>query len=462
MAEVNSSKVLELFFKKSPAPFCILDWSKDQFIQQNKAWKHQVPLSLKTLHRHLQKILGERPNSLPHPFQHTFFIKGYGYSCFSLSTTLLGIQRLQGATEDPHIEHLETLSARKSELISHLSHELRTPLTAILGWPEMILDANEPMPGLAIQAAEAIQRDGNFLNQLLESLLDLSQIESGKLRLVKEWVDLRILVKSACTMLEERTRFKSQRLNMHLPEEPVYNKVDTVRIQQAMINYLSNAIKYTPEGGEIEVSLHREKQRDIFWVKDNGAGMSPHVQQEIFGRFVRAEEVLGIQGAGIGLALVKKLIESHQGSCWVESSPLQGSQFFFDLPILENTTITLPEIELLCIIEHESQRLELSQLLKEHPVVYRMRNTLPSLQEMTQAHYDLIILSTDLHQAHTQAWEKAVHTLFPKQKILAWLSPAYSPQSLTEQEAFFGDYDGILRSPLQAEDLIQYIQKRRD
>lgn len=461
MTEVNPSKVLELFFKKSPAPFCILDWSKGQFIQQNKAWKHQVPLSLKTLHRHLQTVLNEQTTVLPHPFQHTFFLKGYGYSCFSLSAQLLGIQRLPSSQLAPQIEHLEALSARKSELISHLSHELRTPLTAILGWPEMILDATEPMPGLAIQAAEAIQRDGNFLNQLLESLLDLSQIESGKLRLVKEWVDLRQLVKSACMMLEERTRFKSQRVELQLPGEPVYNKVDALRIQQAMINYLSNAIKYTPEGGVIQIALVREAQQDVFCIKDNGPGMSPQLQNEIFKRFVRAEEVLGTQGAGIGLALVKKLIESHQGTCWVESTPRQGSQFFFALPILENENITLPEIELLCIIEHESQRVELSQLLKEHPVVYRMRNTLPSLQEMTQSHYDLIILSTDLHQAHTQAWEKAVHTLFPKQKILAWLS-ASSSHATAEQEACFGDYDGILRSPLHAEDLIQYIQKRRD
>lgn len=461
MGEVNLSEVLALFFKKSPAPFCILAWQTGTLVTANPAWHKQVKLSSEQLKDQLLATFSNVSNTLPHPFEHSFLIQEDGFVCFSLSTEWLGIQYISAAQHVPQLKHLETLSARKSELISHLSHELRTPLTAILGWPEMILDAQEPMPVLAIQAAEAIQRDGNFLNQLLESLLDLSQIESGRLRLFKDWVDLNILVKSACKMLEERVRFKSQALSIHVPDEPVYNRVDAVKIQQAMINYISNAIKYTPEGGHIEVVLYRDHDQDVFGVKDNGEGISESLQAEVFGKFVRAEEVLATKGAGIGLSLVKKLVELHQGKYWVNSTPGEGTQFFFALPRLEESHITLPEIQLLCITRHEEQRREMSQLLKEHPVVYRMRDTLPSLQEMTQREYDLIILSTDLNQTHTQAWERAVHTLFPKQKILAWLSPTYTPQKKANHPELLS-YDGILRSPIQPEDLIQYIQKRRD
>jgi two-component sensor histidine kinase len=461
MTEVNLSKVLELFFKRNPAPFCILDWRTGEVVKKNNAWETQVKTSLAPFKTYLFEHLGSSKNPIANGFEHHFSLKGVSYHCFGLNSRCLGIQQLPQSQPSTQLAYLETLSARKSELISHLSHELRTPLTAILGWPEMILDAQDPMPGIAIQAAEAIQRDGLFLNQLLESLLDLSQIESGSLRLSKEWVDLSLLAHSATNMLTERTRFKSQELILKLPEKPLYNQVDALRIQQAMMNYISNAIKYTPENGIIEVSLYREKDRDIFCVKDNGQGLPQELAPHIFERFVRAEEVLGTEGAGIGLSLVKKLMDLHGGTYWVESHPGEGSRFFLALPILEHAPIILPEIEILCVIEHAHQKQELTQLLCHHPVVYRLRETLPSLQEMARTAYDLVILSTDLHQPHTQAWEKAVHTLFPSQKILAWLSPAYRLQAPIEEDNLSG-YDGVLRSPLRAEDLLQYIQKRRD
>lgn len=460
MTEVNLSKVLDLFFKKNPAPFCILDWRTGKILKKNIAWEAKIKISLTPFKIYLTEHLGLPEKPLPHGFEHHFSLKGIDYHCFSVSTRCLGIQQLPLPHPSTQLAYLQTLSARKSELISHLSHELRTPLTAILGWPEMILDAQDAMPGIAIQAAEAIQRDGLFLNQLLESLLDLSQIESGKLRLTKEWVDLNMLATSATTMLAERTRFKSQKLTLRLPEHALYNQVDAIRIQQAMINYISNAIKYTPENGEIEVSLYREKNRDIFCVKDNGKGLPAELAPHVFERYVRAEEVLSTEGAGIGLSLVKKLMDLHEGKYWVESTH-EGSHFFFALPVLEHVAITLPEVEILCVIEHAHQKQELSRLLCHHPVVYRLRETLPSLQEMARAHYDLVILSTDLYQPHTQAWEKAVHTLFPSQKILAWLSPTYPLQTPFKEENLSG-YDGILHSPLHAEDLLQYIQKRRD
>lgn len=461
MTEVNLSKVLELFFKKNPAPFCILDWRTGEAVKKNNAWEAKIKTSLTPFKTYLKEHIGPSEKPLTNGFEHYFSLKGVSYHCFSVNTRCLGIQQLPLPHPSTQLAYLETLSARKSELISHLSHELRTPLTAILGWPEMILDAQDGMPGIAIQAAEAIQRDGIFLNQLLESLLDLSQIESGNLRLAKEWANLNVLAVSATNMLTERTRFKSQKLTLKLPEQPLYNQVDAIRIQQAMMNYISNAIKYTPEHGEIEVSLYREENRDVFCVKDNGKGLPVELAPHVFERYVRAEEVLGTEGAGIGLSLVKKLLDLHEGSYWVESTPREGSRFFFTLPLLEHVPITLPEIEILCVIEHAHQKRELSQLLCHHPVVYRLRETLPSLQEMARTHYDLIILSTDLHQAHTQAWEKAVHTLFPGQKILAWLTPIYRLQKPLEEENLSG-YDGILRSPLHAEDLLQYIQKRRD
>ncbi len=452
MSNTSLAEVLDLFFEENPAPFCIFERSTGLVLRANPAWQQQ-----------------DRPDGAFLMAQKGFQSAGrfcfegafaaLPFTCFSLSKELFAVQMLKDSAA--RIQQLETLSDRKSELISHLSHELRTPLTAILGWPEMILDSQEQMPVLAVQAAEAIQRDGKFLNQLLESLLDLSQIEAGRMQLQREWVDLRVLCDAAVEMLQERTRFKHLTLTLRYPDKPMYVYGDSIKIRQAMLNYIANAIKYTPEKGAIVVTLRRTETDFVFSVHDNGRGLRPELQSHIFERYVRAEDVLTVPGAGLGLALVKKLLDLHGGSYWLESEPGQGSTFFFSLPVPDEAPLVLPEIRVLCVVKSEQERLDLASFFKHHPVTYKIEEHLPGLQQLSASEYDLILVSTDVSRTADHAWCQAVHTLYPQQFILA-LCFGEHPEEDTPLPEPLGAYDGVLYTPLQTGDLLQYIQKRRE
>ena len=223
-------------------------------------------------------------------------------------------------------------SRRKSELIANVSHELRTPLTAILGWPEILLDA-QGMPSLAREAAEAIRKDGIYLNRLLEDLIDISKIEAGYLRLNLQRENLLELIANALETVQDKARQKNIQIHWQPPDEAIWIQADGLRMTQILWNYLSNAIKYTPRGGEIVIQTESASKQVIVSISDTGIGMQPAFQAQAFERFSRAEEVSHLEGAGIGLSLVKKLVKLHQGECWAESQPGIGSRFYFSVPL---------------------------------------------------------------------------------------------------------------------------------
>ncbi|MBF2054428.1 MAG: HAMP domain-containing histidine kinase [Candidatus Sericytochromatia bacterium] len=220
---------------------------------------------------------------------------------------------------------------RKSELIANVSHEMRTPLTAILGWPEILLDA-QGMPSLAREAAEAIRKDGVYLNRLLEDLIDISKIEAGYLRLNLQRENLQELIANALETVQDKARQKNIQIHWQPPHQTLWVHADNLRMTQILWNYLSNAIKYTPRGGKITVQAEAAAEQVIVSISDTGIGMQPAFQTQAFERFSRAEEVSHLEGAGIGLSLVKKLVHLHQGQCWAESEPGTGSCFYFSVP----------------------------------------------------------------------------------------------------------------------------------
>ncbi|MGE3727313.1 MAG: ATP-binding protein [Candidatus Sericytochromatia bacterium] len=233
---------------------------------------------------------------------------------------------------------LQTISQRKSELIANLSHELKTPLTAILGWPEILLDLD--LPERVHQAASSIEREGKLLLGLMEDLMDLSKVEAGQLRLDIRPENLNEVVNTACEMVREKAQEKGQSLELQLPEESLVVNMDPLRITQVLLNLLSNALKFTPPGGQIQlqVGLEPTPESDIpKWVKislkDNGVGLEAESQALIFQRFMRAPETMAIDGTGIGLSLVQKFVELHGGQVGVESQPGVGSTFWFTLPL---------------------------------------------------------------------------------------------------------------------------------
>lgn len=372
---------------------------------------------------------------------------------------------LQGP--DPEAERLRAESQRKSELIANLSHELRTPLTAILGWPEIVLDAPD-MPPLALQAAQAIRKDALFLYQLLDDLIDLSRIEAGHLLLEIHTEDLGQIVLDAVEMLSEKAQQKSLQIQTHLPDDRLWVAVDPVRMLQVVLNYLTNAIKYTQQGGQIEIELRSDGSDAILSLQDNGIGIEEDLQQHIFERFIRANEVKLTSGAGIGLSLVKKLVELHGGRCWVKSTKGQGSTFYVSLPLSHSgqkqqhyeapVSLDLLAQARIVLINERPEELELlSQMLQAYVAEIESFTELPELSTLKAHSKDLILLSSSLLHSHHQPWLQNLQQQ-PDLKRLPVIALSSSAMKGDVEKLEQWGFSASLKKPFLKEDLLQCME----
>lgn len=239
---------------------------------------------------------------------------------------------------------LQKLDRAKSEFVSISSHQLRTPLTAIKGYISMILDGDYGSVSEKIQKAlNNVYTSNERLIDLVNSLLNLSRIESGKIQLNKE--NFSIVETLESLVKEFSTRAKDRGLALEfLPPQPNFPEIkgDEQKLREALGNFIDNAIKYT-EKGKITISLILKnpdvplnQQRILITVQDTGAGLSKEEIDKLFKSFSRAEagQRHWVQGTGLGLYIVKKFIEMHQGRVWVESEGKgQGSRFYIELPV---------------------------------------------------------------------------------------------------------------------------------
>jgi len=229
----------------------------------------------------------------------------------------------------------ERIGRLKDEFLATLSHELRSPLNAILGWIQ-VLKMRSPAPEMLSQAVLAIERSGQAQARLIEDLLDMSRIVSGKFRLEVQTVDLASLIQTTVESFIPGAQAKDIRLEQIL--DPLVGQVkgDPDRLQQVVWNLLSNAIKFTDKGGKIQVSLQRVNSHCEIRVADTGRGIKPDFLPFVFDRFRQqdATTTRAQGGLGLGLAIVKQLVEYHGGSVAVESrGDGLGTVFFVRLPI---------------------------------------------------------------------------------------------------------------------------------
>jgi PAS domain S-box-containing protein len=226
-------------------------------------------------------------------------------------------------------------SARlKDEFLATLSHELRTPLSSILGWAFLIQKA--PNDASTIKTGgEIIARSGEALKSLVDDLLDLSRISSGKLRLDMDELDLSDLVKTVVEGMRPAAEAKSISVKLEIPTSNKPFCGDAGRLRQVVSNLLSNAIRFTPELGKIWVELSYEPKHAVIRIMDNGEGIDPEFLNYIFDRFRQADSSTSRKhgGMGIGLSLVKQFVELHGGRVEVESEGRgQGSLFSVFIP----------------------------------------------------------------------------------------------------------------------------------
>jgi signal transduction histidine kinase/ActR/RegA family two-component response regulator len=234
--------------------------------------------------------------------------------------------------------HLET-NRIKDEFLATLSHELRTPLNAILGWAAMLQDGSLEPPRAA-HALATIERNARAQAQLIEDLLDLSRVITGKLRLDLAPVDLAGVVDAAADAVRPAAQARRMTLEVVAEQRPIVIVADADRLQQAIWNLLTNAIKFTPEGGRIEGRVRAEGAMAVVTVRDTGRGIDPAFLPYVFDRFRQQESstTRAHGGLGLGLALVESIIQAHGGTVHASSAgPGQGSTFRFEIPLGANS-----------------------------------------------------------------------------------------------------------------------------
>jgi PAS domain S-box-containing protein len=237
----------------------------------------------------------------------------------------------------------EKANLAKSEFLSSMSHELRTPLNAILGFAQL-MDADQVLPKATEKLAiKQILQGGWYLLELINEILDLASIESGKAVLLNEIVSLFDVLKDCKTMIEQQAHKKNVRLFFPLFDNAVmYVNADQTRVKQVMINLLSNAIKYNKKGGEVHIQCRANGTSFVhISVRDTGEGLSSEQLTHLFEPFNRLGREDGSEdGTGIGLVVTKQLVELMGGRIGVKSSVGVGSIFWIELPIETNQKLT--------------------------------------------------------------------------------------------------------------------------
>ena len=253
--------------------------------------------------------------------------------------------RVERALRD-RAEALETADRLKSEFIANVSYELRTPLNTIIGFTE-ILDnqyfgeLNERQSEYAAGILDSSQR----LLALINDILDLATIEAGRMLLDVERVDVRQLLDGVIALAGEAARERELRLNFECPPDIGEIEADERRLKHALYNLVGNAIKFSEPGGTVTLSARREKDSLLLSVADTGMGISDEDRERVFDKFVRGKSPDGrAVGAGLGLPLVKNLVELHGGSLSLESAPNKGTRITCRLPIDSEAAEIDPEI----------------------------------------------------------------------------------------------------------------------
>jgi signal transduction histidine kinase len=263
----------------------------------------------------------------------------YGQLQAELSDRKHTEHKLQQANEKLEVTVVELARATrlKDEFLASMSHELRTPLNAILGLSEGLLEeVYSPLNPRQQKAIATIEKSGRHLLDLINDVLDLAKIESGKLTLEFSHLSVRSLCDSSVTFIKHLATQKSLQLSFQVSEAVSFIAADERRLRQLLINLLSNAVKFTPQGGQITLEVEPDSSEQVrFSVTDTGIGIEPQHLSKLFQSFVQIDSNLNRQysGTGLGLALVRRIAELHGGEVSVQSQIGKGSCFSVLLPI---------------------------------------------------------------------------------------------------------------------------------
>lgn len=302
----------------------------------------------------------------------------------------------------------ERANQLKDEFLATLSHELRNPLNVILGYSELLLR----MPAIAESAslrkmAEALRRNAQSQSQLINDLLDLSRLQRGKVSLNYETVSLAAIIDNAVETVRTEAATKGIDVHLNVGDQFLLVDGDRLRLQQIAWNVLNNAVKFTPAGGSITIGLHRDEQEAVLVIEDTGEGIDPSFLPHVFEMFRQADASKSRRhgGMGIGLALVRQLVELQGGTIAAESEgPNKGSRFTIRLPLVSDAVVpvsstpaplalaALADTDFLIVDDSEDTIAMLDQLLKLSGAnVTTATNGADALRLASEREFDVIL-----------------------------------------------------------------------
>lgn len=272
---------------------------------------------------------------------------GPGGRCLHIEASVAGGQKENEACAVlvfHDITELRKLENIRRDFVANVSHELRTPLTSIKGYVEALLDGGKDDPETSVQFLDIILKQSDRLNLILDDLLQLSKIESGQVQFRRDPLHIGSVVERTLAMIKPLADKKRHRLHSFIDTDLPFISGDEERLVQVLANLLDNAIKYTPEGGQITVAARRippaknkaaaQDNGIELSVADSGIGIPVQDRPRVFERFYRVDKARSreLGGTGLGLAIVKHIVEGHGGQVWVEGNQPTGSRFVVRLP----------------------------------------------------------------------------------------------------------------------------------
>ena len=365
------------------------------------------------------------------------------------------------------IRDLEQASRVKDEFLARLSHELRTPLNAVLGWTRMLRRGTIP-PERTESILDTIERNAAAQMQIIEELLDLSSMSAGNLRLNIAPVDIRDLIGGAVETLRPAADAKSIALCVSIDNDIGDLAGDATRLRQVLWNLLANAVKFTPAGGRIEL-IARDGPTDLeITVKDSGPGIDPEFLPHVFEPFRRGESLTTrtVGGLGVGLAIVRHLVEAHGGTVTADNAHDGGSIFLVRLPTArptrheQRTQLTLRGRRVLAVDDDTStQDLVATMLLMYGVSVRTAGRASDAIQILSEWRPDVLLTDIAMPGEDGYALIRRVRAL-PSSigDIPAVALTAYTdPQSV--QDAFAAGFDAHLGKPLEPHVLADALTK---
>jgi K+-sensing histidine kinase KdpD len=240
--------------------------------------------------------------------------------------------------KEEELHFAQEIDIIKEEFIGMVSHELKTPLTVIIGALNVALSK-----GISHQQARELINDAienaEALSTMVNNLLELTRFQSNRLNLNAKQTYIKPVIRSVIDKLQGKSTLHHLSFNLPVDLPPVI--IDSIRIERVLYNLIENAIKYSPNGGDVIISGRQLDTQIVIGVSDQGIGITPENQSKLFQRFQRLDiqKRYGIAGVGLGLRVCQILVEAHSGHIWVESTPDKGSTFYIALPIADRTSL---------------------------------------------------------------------------------------------------------------------------